>query len=57
MSEPESVAVVRSFMQAFLEQDRARAEALMADDFVFTSPQTGGRPAGVRSREITSPSK
>ncbi|WP_159601380.1 nuclear transport factor 2-like protein [Agromyces humi] len=57
MSEPESVAVVRSFMQAFLEQDRARAEALMADDFVFTSPQTEGRPAGVRSREITSPSK
>ena len=26
-------------MKAFLEQDRARAEALMADDFVFTSPQ------------------
>ena len=39
MSEPSSVEVVRSFMKAFLEQDRARAEALMADDFVFTSPQ------------------
>jgi len=38
MSEPSSVAVVSSFMQAFLEQDRVRAEALMADDFVFTSP-------------------
>lgn len=26
-------------MRAFQEQDRARAEALMAEDFVFTSPQ------------------
>ena len=39
MTEPSSVEVVRAFMTAFLEQDRARAEALMADDFVFTSPQ------------------
>ncbi|GAA1467617.1 nuclear transport factor 2 family protein [Microbacterium thalassium] len=33
------VAIVLSFVRAFHEQDRAQAEALMADDFVFTSPQ------------------
>jgi hypothetical protein len=30
---------VLAFMRAFHDQDRAVAEALMADDFVFTSPQ------------------
>lgn len=34
-----SVAIVQQFMQAFQQQDRAAAERLMADDFVFTSPQ------------------
>lgn len=34
-----SVAVVQEFMRAFREQDRETAERLMADDFVFTSPQ------------------
>lgn len=33
------VDVVRRFMRAFAEQDRAEAERLAADDFVFTSPQ------------------
>jgi glyoxylase-like metal-dependent hydrolase (beta-lactamase superfamily II) len=31
--------VVLSFMRAFHDQDREAAETLMADDFVFTSPQ------------------
>lgn len=33
------IDVVRRSMRAFEEQDRATAEALMADDYVFTSPQ------------------
>ena len=39
MSELNSVETVEAFMRAFREQDRERAESLMADDFVFTSPQ------------------
>ena len=39
MTDPGGVEVVRAFVTAFQEQDRARAEALMAEDFVFTSPQ------------------
>lgn len=35
----DDITVVQSFMRAFQEQDRASAERLMADDFVFTSPQ------------------
>jgi len=31
--------VVRSLMQSYLAQDRQAAERLIADDFVFTSPQ------------------
>jgi ketosteroid isomerase-like protein len=31
--------VVLEFMRAFREQDRDAAAALMAEDFVFTSPQ------------------
>ncbi|MGH8868509.1 MAG: nuclear transport factor 2 family protein [Actinomycetes bacterium] len=31
--------VVRAAMDAYLAQDRAAVEALLADDFVFTSPQ------------------
>ena len=34
-----SVQTVLDFMRAFHEQDRAAAEAIMSDDFVFTSPQ------------------
>ncbi|MET0296685.1 MAG: nuclear transport factor 2 family protein [Microbacterium sp.] len=39
MTAPTSVEVVQRFMRAFRDQDRAAAEALMHDDFVFTSPQ------------------
>lgn len=39
MVTPDSVDVVQRFMRAFQEQDRATAEALMAEGFVFTSPQ------------------
>ncbi|MFF2372095.1 nuclear transport factor 2 family protein [Agromyces sp. NPDC058110] len=39
MSELSSVQTVDAFMRAFREQDRERAESLMAEDFVFTSPQ------------------
>jgi ketosteroid isomerase-like protein len=39
MSPSRPTDVVLAFMQAFRDQDRDRAEALMADDFVFTSPQ------------------
>lgn len=31
--------VVRSLIQSYLAQDRQAAERLIADDFVFTSPQ------------------
>ena len=31
--------VVRASFEAYLSQDRAAAERLLADDFVFTSPQ------------------
>ncbi|MET0860825.1 MAG: nuclear transport factor 2 family protein [Microbacterium sp.] len=34
-----STDTVAQFMRAFQEQDRPTAESLMADDFVFTSPQ------------------
>lgn len=34
-----TVAVVQEFMRAFRAQDRAAAERVMAEDFVFTSPQ------------------
>ena len=33
------VETVSAFMRAFQEQDRERAEALMDEDFIFTSPQ------------------
>jgi ketosteroid isomerase-like protein len=39
MGADDSVSAVLAFMRAFQEQDRAAAEALMADRFVFTSPQ------------------
>ena len=39
MADSSGAEVVRAFMKAFQDQDRAQAEALMADDFVFTSPQ------------------
>jgi ketosteroid isomerase-like protein len=31
--------VVRSMFESYLAQDRANADRLLADDFVFTSPQ------------------
>ena len=31
--------IVRAAFQAYLTQDRATIESLLADDFVFTSPQ------------------
>lgn len=31
--------VVRAMFRAYLDQDRAAAEPLLADDFTFTSPQ------------------
>jgi hypothetical protein len=34
-----STGYIRCFCAAFHDQDRAVAEALMADDFVFTGPQ------------------
>lgn len=39
MSEMTNSDVVLAFMRAFHEQDRSRADELMSDDFVFTSPQ------------------
>ena len=39
MTSTSSVRIVLDFMRAFHEQDRSAAEALMSDDFVFTSPQ------------------
>ena len=39
MADLSEVEVVKAFMKAFQDQDRVQAEALMADDFVFTSPQ------------------
>ena len=39
MSDSTDIDVVHAFMRAFHQQDRERAEALMAGDFVFTSPQ------------------
>jgi ketosteroid isomerase-like protein len=39
MSADDPVDMVLAFMRAFQEQNRPAAEALMADDFVFTSPQ------------------
>ena len=39
MTSTPSIRVVLDFMRAFREQDRSGAEALMSDDFVFTSPQ------------------
>jgi ketosteroid isomerase-like protein len=33
------IQTVLDFMRAFHEQDRAAAEALLSDEFVFTSPQ------------------
>jgi ketosteroid isomerase-like protein len=34
-----STDVVRASFQAYIAQDRAAVERLLADDFVFTSPQ------------------
>jgi ketosteroid isomerase-like protein len=34
-----NVDVVRASFASFMAQDRAAAEAVIADDFVFTSPQ------------------
>ena len=39
MTSTPSIRIVLDFMRAFHEQDRSAAEALMGDDFVFTSPQ------------------
>jgi ketosteroid isomerase-like protein len=36
---PQSADTVRAFFQSFLAQDRAAADRLVAEDFVFTSPQ------------------
>jgi ketosteroid isomerase-like protein len=34
-----NVEVARGLLQAYLDQDRARAESLLADELTFTSPQ------------------
>ncbi len=34
-----NIEVARSLLQAYLDQDRARAERLLAEDLTFTSPQ------------------
>ena len=39
MQEMSNVEVVQALTRAFHDQDRRSAEALVADDFVFTSPQ------------------
>jgi ketosteroid isomerase-like protein len=39
MSDSTGIEVVQAFMRAFQEQDREQADALMAPDFEFTSPQ------------------
>ena len=39
MSDSTDIEVVHAFMRAFDQQDRERAEALMAGVFVFTTPQ------------------
>ena len=39
MASTPAVRIVLDFMRAFHEQDRSAAQALMSDDFVFTSPQ------------------
>ena len=36
---PSNADAVRAFFRSFLAQDRAAAERLVADEFVFTSPQ------------------
>jgi ketosteroid isomerase-like protein len=36
---PSNADTVRAFFRSFLAQDRAAAERLVADEFVFTSPQ------------------
>ena len=36
---PSNEAVVQAMVTAYLDQDQATAEALLADDFAFTSPQ------------------
>lgn len=38
----DDVEVVRAMMAAYRAQDRSAAEALLADDYVFTSPQDAG---------------
>lgn len=35
----ENVDVVRACLESYIAQDRATAEQLIAEDFVFTSPQ------------------
>lgn len=39
MTSTPATRTVLDFMRAFREQDREAAEALMSEDFVFTSPQ------------------
>jgi ketosteroid isomerase-like protein len=39
MGADDAASVVLAFMRAFQEQDRAAAARLMAEDFIFTSPQ------------------
>lgn len=56
-----AIDTVLAFMQAFHEQDRPAAEALMHDDFVFTSPRTTtsiarpGSNAASRAPTISTP--
>jgi len=39
MTDPSNVDVVRACLESYVAQDRETAEQLIADDFVFTSPQ------------------
>ncbi|HWM39618.1 MAG TPA: nuclear transport factor 2 family protein [Streptomyces sp.] len=39
MTDPSNVDVVRACVESYVAQDRETAEQLIADDYVFTSPQ------------------
>lgn len=39
MTDPSNVDVVRACLESYVAQDRETAEQLIADDYVFTSPQ------------------
>jgi ketosteroid isomerase-like protein len=42
LSSTDKAAIVRQMLAAFMAQDRATAERLLADDFIFTSPYDDG---------------